>query len=51
MNYQDAIIATVFADEAKREIELHSASWEEFCKEVGLRPYYFGWEVLDWLGY
>lgn len=38
-------------DEARREVDKHGASWEDFLAEVGEKPVYTGAEVLGWLGY
>lgn len=42
---------TVTAAQAKREIEKHSLSFEDFVKECGKRASYKGSTVLNWLGY
>ena len=51
MTYEDAIESEVSALEAKREIEKHSANFDEFLEDVGDKKTYTGQEVLDWLGY
>jgi hypothetical protein len=51
MTYEEALDATVTRDEAKREIEKHSASWDDFVAEHGDHETYEGETVLGWLGY
>ncbi len=51
MTYDEAIQSTVTNQEARREIQLHSASWDEFIAEYGDCAEYAGKTVLAWLGY
>ena len=52
MDYFEALEVTVTRAEAKAEIDKHSGEgWEQFLLDVGDRPEYEGWEILDWLGY
>ena len=50
-SYEEAMEAEVSADEARREIEKHGLSWQDFLNDVGMKDMYIGQEVLDWLGY
>lgn len=51
MDYEDACEATATREEARREIESHSCSFEEFVRDAGDQPTYRGSTVLNWLGY
>ena len=51
MEYFEALEAIVTRSEAKREIELHFLSFQDFVEDVGLKKEYKGSEVLNWLGY
>lgn len=51
MTEEEAREITVTALAARREIEEHGASWDDFIGDYDDKPEYEGWEVLDWLGY
>lgn len=51
LSYRDALIANIAPDEARREIEKHGQSWEDFLAEYGAQEFYDGADVLGWLGY
>ena len=51
MTYDDAVAATVTAEEARREIEKHNLDWHDFTADHGNHPTYKGATVLAWLGY
>lgn len=42
---------TISTERAKKEIEKHSACWDEFVQDMGLRNSYEAQAVLVWLGY
>jgi hypothetical protein len=51
MPYEEALEATVSAQEARDEIKAHGLDFEDFADEVGWREEYEGAEVLAWIGY
>jgi hypothetical protein len=51
MEYLEAIEAVVTIEEAKREIALHGANFDDFAAEYGRNDEYDGADVLGWLGY
>lgn len=51
MNYEQACEETITRKQAHKEIERHSASWEDFIRDEGDEETYPGKVVLDWLGY
>jgi hypothetical protein len=51
MDYSEACRVIVTREEARREVERHGESWEEFVAENGDHKTYSGRIVLDWLGW
>ena len=53
MTYEEAINATITKEEARREIELHGLSFDDFVEDAGDGEAltYPGQKVLEWLGY
>ena len=51
MNYSEAMKVQVTRAEAKREIEQHNLNFYDFVLDYGLKEFYVGSEVLNWLGY
>lgn len=51
MNYEESWPPSVTWDEAKRELEKHSADIADFEEEHGAHPEYQSRLVLGWLGY
>ena len=51
MTYEEAVEATVSAQEAKIEIEAHGHAWADFVADLGEHSTYSGKDVLGWLGY
>ena len=52
MDYYESAEGVIISPErAKKEVEKHSASWEEFVQDMGLRNSYEAQAVLVWLGY
>ena len=49
--YESAEGIIISPERAKKEVEKHSASWEEFVQDMGLRNSYEAQAVLIWLGY
>ena len=51
--YEEARDAEVTREEARLEIAKHEVDggWDQFLADVGDKETYFGYEVLDWLGY
>jgi hypothetical protein len=49
--YESAEDTVISKERAKREVEKHSCSWDEFLEDVGERDSYDAQEVLAWLGY
>ena len=50
-NYEEALEITLTALQAKREVEKHNLSFNDFTNEIGDKESYTGEEVLNWLGY
>ena len=51
MDYHEACEATVSRQEARLEVEAHDAPFYEFVLERGDRDEYYGYEILNYLGY
>lgn len=51
MDYDEACEATVSRQEATLELKAHGVSFHEFALERGDRDEYYGYEVLNFLGY
>ena len=51
MDYHDACEAIVSRQEARLELEAHGAQFHEFALERGDKQEYYGYEVLNYLGY
>lgn len=51
MKYEEALKATVTAEQAENEVEKHGFSFHKFAADYGWKPTYKGKDVLDWLGY
>ena len=51
MDYHDACEAIVSRQEARLELEAHGALFYEFTIERGDRDEYYGYEILNYLGY
>ena len=51
MDYHEACEATVSRQEARLEVEAHDAPFQEFVLERGDRDEYYGYEILNYLGY
>lgn len=51
MNYYEAIVSTVTANEAREEILAHGCCFDTFQAEQGTSNTYTGADVLAWLGY
>ena len=51
MDYHDACEAIVSRQEARLELEAHGALFYEFTIERGDKDEYYGYEILNYLGY
>ena len=51
MDYHEACEAIVSRQEARLELEAHGAPFHEFALERGDRDEYYGYEILNFLGY
>ena len=51
MDYREACEATVSRQEARLELEAHGAPFHEFALERGDKEEYYGYEILNFLGY
>ena len=51
MDYHDACEAIVSRQEARLELEAHGALFYEFTIARGDRDEYYGYEILNYLGY
>ena len=51
MDYHEACEAIVSRQEARLELEAHDAPFYEFTQERGDREEYYGYEILNFLGY
>lgn len=49
--YESAEGIIISPERAKKEVEKHGCSWEEFVQDMGLRNSYEAQAVLFWLGY
>jgi len=49
--YESAEGYTISKERAKKEVEKHGSSWEEFVQDIGLRDIYVAQAVLAWIGY
>jgi hypothetical protein len=49
--YESAEGITISKERAKKEIEKHSSSWEEFFLDNEEKEEYSAQDVLAWLGY
>jgi len=49
--YESAEGIIISTERAKKEVEKHGGSWEEFVQDMGLRNSYEAQAVLIWLGY
>jgi len=49
--YESAEGITISPERAKKEVEKHGSSWEEFVQDMGLHNSYEAQAVLIWLGY
>ena len=49
--YESAEGIMISPERAKKEVEEHGASWENFVQDMGLRNSYEAQAVLAWLGY
>ena len=49
--YESAEDIVISKERARKEVEKHSASWEEFVNENGEQESYDAQFVLRWLGY
>lgn len=47
----DAYETGLTAEQAKRVVLKHGASWSDFIADIGEKELFSGKEVLDWLGY
>jgi hypothetical protein len=51
MDYHEACEAIVSRQEATLELEAHGAPFHEFALERGDKEEYYGYEILNFLGY
>ena len=51
MDYHEACEAIVSRQEARLELEAHGALFHEFALARGDKQQYYGYEVLNYLGY
>ena len=51
MDYHEACEAIVSRQEVRLELEAHDAPFYEFTQERGDREEYYGYEILNFLGY
>lgn len=51
MSFEEAMLAEVTREEARREVLRHGLNPEDFFRDVGNRSLYLGSDVLTWLGY
>ncbi len=49
--YESAEGIIISPEHAKKEVEKHGCSWDEFVQDMGLRNIYEAHAVLIWLGY
>ena len=52
--YESAEGQTITLERVKLEFKRHGQTeedFEQFIKDLGLRPLYYAQEVLEWLGY